>query len=247
MLALTHADEKANANSALKTIRKIHLTRPQRPARCCSVAERQQSPSLPRRRLGCCRCKTHVGPHARRRKSKREFSTKNHPQNSSYKAQRLHAAVLLQSGSNRLRSLVADLVARPAKLMLALTHADEKANANSALKTIRKIHLTRSSVCTLLFCCRAAAIAFAPSSPTWLPPCKTHVGPHARRRKSKREFSTKNHPQNSSYKVQRLHAAVLLQSGSNRLRSLVADLVAVLQNSCWPSRTPTKKQTRIQH
>jgi hypothetical protein len=131
--------------------------------------------------------------------------------------------------------------------MLALTHADEKANANSALKTIRKIHLTRSSVCTLLFCCRAAAIAFAPSSPTWLPRCKTHVGPHARRRKSKREFSTKNHPQNSSYKVQRLHAAVLLQSGSNRLRSLVADLVVALQNSCWPSRTPTKKQARIQH
>jgi hypothetical protein len=131
--------------------------------------------------------------------------------------------------------------------MLALTHADEKANANSALKTIRKIHLTRLSSCTLLFCCRAAAIAFAPSSPTWLPYCKTHVGPHARRRKSKREFCSKNHPQNSSYKVQRLHAAVLLQSGSNRLRSLVADLVAVLQNSCWPSRTPTKKQTRIQH
>jgi hypothetical protein len=118
--------------------------------------------------------------------------------------------------------------------MLALTHADEKASANSALKTIRKIHLTRCSVCTLLFCCRAAAIAFAPSTPTWLPTCKTHVGPNARRRKSKREFSTENHPQNSSYKVQRPHAAVLLQSGSNRLRSLVADFVVVLQNSCWP-------------
>jgi hypothetical protein len=73
--------------------------------------------------------------------------------------------------------------------MLALTHADEKANANSALN---------------------------------------------------------KHPQNSSYKAQLLQAAVVLQSGSNRLRSLGADLVAVLQNSCWPSRTPTKKQTRIQ-
>jgi hypothetical protein len=40
--------------------------------------------------------------------------------------------------------------------MLAFTHRDEKANANSALKHIRKIHLTRSSVCTLLLCCRAA-------------------------------------------------------------------------------------------
>jgi hypothetical protein len=74
--------------------------------------------------------------------------------------------------------------------MLALTHADEKANANSALN---------------------------------------------------------KHPQNSSYKIQRLQAAVVLQSGSNRLRPLVADLVVFLQNSCWPSRTPTKKQTRIQH
>jgi hypothetical protein len=55
------------------------------------------------------------------------------------------------------------------------------------------------------------------------------------------------HPQNSSYKVQLLHTAAVLQSGSNRLRSLVADLVALLQNSCWPSRTPTKKQARIQH
>ncbi len=50
-----------------------------------------------------------------------------------------------------------------------------------------KIHLTISSLCTLLFCCRAAAIAFAPSSPTWLQHCKTHVGPHAPRWKSKRE------------------------------------------------------------
>ncbi len=69
----------------------------------------------------------------------------------------------------------------PAKLMLALTHRNEKANANSGHKTNHKIRLTRPSDCTLLFCCRAAAIAFAPSSPTWLPYCKTHVGPHARR------------------------------------------------------------------
>jgi hypothetical protein len=48
------------------------------------------------------------------------------------------------------------------------------------IKNNPKIHLTRYSFCTLLFCCRAAASAFAPSSPTWLQPCKTHVGPHAR-------------------------------------------------------------------
>jgi hypothetical protein len=57
--------------------------------------------------------------------------------------------------------------------MLAFTHADEKANANSALN---------------------------------------------------------KHPQNSSYKPQLLNAAVVLQSGSNRLRSLVAESVKALQN-----------------
>jgi hypothetical protein len=84
------------------------------------------------------------------------------------------------------------------------------------------------------------------ATPIRLQCCKTHVGNHARRLKSKREFSAKDHPQNPSYKVQRLHAAVVLQSGSNCLRSLDADSVVALQNSCWPSRTPTKKQTRIQ-
>jgi hypothetical protein len=57
--------------------------------------------------------------------------------------------------------------------------------------------------------------------------------------------ANKEQPKNPSYKPQRLHAAVLLQSGSKRLRSLVAESVAALQNSCWPSRTPTKMQTRI--
>jgi hypothetical protein len=128
-------------------------------------------------------CKTHVGPHARRRKSKREFSTKQ-----------TSAKFILQGTAAARCYYVAERQQSPslprrqlgcctAKLMLALTHADEKANANSALS---------------------------------------------------------KYPQNSSYKVQLLHAAIMLQSGGNRLRSLVADFVAVLQNSCWPSRTTTK-------
>jgi hypothetical protein len=124
--------------------------------------------------------------------------------------------------------------------MLALTHADKKANAHSARKNIRKIHLTSHSHWTLLFWCRAAAIAFAPSSPISLQLCKTHVGPHARRRKSKCAFITEKHPQNASYKPQLLHATVLMQSGGNRLRSHVADFVAALQNSSWPSRITMK-------
>jgi hypothetical protein len=52
--------------------------------------------------------------------------------------------------------------------------------------------------------------------------------------------------ENSSYKGQLLNAAVLQQSGSNRGRSFGADFVAVLQNSCRPSRTETKNKTQIQ-
>jgi hypothetical protein len=35
-------------------------------------------------------------------------------------------------------------------------------------------------------------------------------------------------------------------AGDDAAHGSDADLVVVLQNSCWPSRTPTKKQTRIQ-
>jgi hypothetical protein len=191
-----HADKKANANSALKKIRKIHLTRSSVCTLlfCCRAAAIAFAPSSPTW-LPC--CKTHVGPQARRQKSKREF-----------KKIKTSAKFILQGSANKRCCCVAERQQLPsllrrrlgclaAKLMLALKHADKKANANSALKTIRKIHLTSSSVCTLLFCCRAAAIAFAPSSPTWFSFCKTHVGPQARRQKSKREFSAKNHPQNS--------------------------------------------------
>jgi hypothetical protein len=189
MLAITHADEKANANSALKNIRKIHLTRYSSLTLllCCRAAAIAFAPSSP---IPLLSCKTHVGPHARRRKSKREFSTKQ--TSTKFSLQGLESARCCcvaerqQSPSLPRRQLRC----RTAKLMLAITHADEKANANSALN---------------------------------------------------------KHPQNSSYKVQLLHAAVVLQSGSNRLRSLVADSVTVLQNSCWPSRTPTTKQARIQH
>jgi hypothetical protein len=115
-------------------------------------------------------------------------ATKGQPQNPSYKVQRLHAAVLMQSGSKRLRSLVADSVAVLQNSCWPSRAPMKKANVNSA---------------------------------------------------------NKGQPQNPSYKVQRLHAAVLLQSGSKRHRSLVADFVVVLQNSCRPSRTAMKKQTRI--
>jgi hypothetical protein len=40
---------------------------------------------------------------------------------------------------------------------------------------------------------------------------------------------------------------VVQDAGDDAALSSDAELVAALQNSCWPSRTPTKKQTRIQH
>jgi hypothetical protein len=48
--------------------------------------------------------------------------------------------------------------------------------------------------------------------------------------KEKKNSAHKKQPQNLSYKGQRPHDAVLLQSGSNSLRSLVADVVVALQN-----------------
>jgi hypothetical protein len=81
MLALMHADKKANANSALKTIRKIHdILQGTASARCCFVAERQQSPSLPRRRLGCRSAKLKLAlKHGdeKANANSREFGTKN--------------------------------------------------------------------------------------------------------------------------------------------------------------------------
>jgi hypothetical protein len=53
-----------------------------------------------------------------------------------------------------------------------------------------------------------------------------------RDKKSNTISATQKEPQNSSYKVQLLHAAVLLQTEGNRLRSLVANSVVVLQNPC---------------
>jgi hypothetical protein len=102
-------------------------------------------------------------------------------QNSSYKVQRLHAAVLLQSESNRIRSVVADSVVELQNSGRPSCTPTKNKTRIQQMKNYKKIHLTRHSVRTLLFCCRAKAIALAPSLPTWLPPCKTQVGPRARR------------------------------------------------------------------
>jgi hypothetical protein len=110
MLALTHADEKANANSALNKHPQFIL-QGSAPARCCCDAERQQSPSLLRRRLGCCSAKLMLVITHADEKANANSALNKHPQNSSYKVQLLYAAAALQSSSNRLRSISADLVA----------------------------------------------------------------------------------------------------------------------------------------
>jgi hypothetical protein len=133
---------------------------------------------------------------------------KKQPQNSSYKVQRLHAAVLLQSGSNSLRSLVADLVAVLQNLCRPSRTAMKKQTQIHDMKTNHKIHLTRYSVRTLLFCCRAAAIAFAPSTPIWLLICKTHVGIPAEKNKT-------------THKDQRLHSADFARFHARRKRCAI--------------------------
>ncbi len=50
--------------------------------------------------------------------------------------------------------------------------------------------------------------------------------------------------------VVKIHFSELVvgqDAGDDAAHSSDADFVAALQNSRWPSRTPTKKQTRIQH
>jgi hypothetical protein len=118
--------------------------------------------------------------------------------------------------------------------MSALMHDDEKKTRNQHIKNNHKNHLTRPSVCTLLFCVRAAAIAFAPKSPTWLLSCKNSCRPSrtAMKKQTRNQQINSKQSQNSYYKVQRLHAAVLLQSGGNSFCSFVADSVFELQNSC---------------
>jgi hypothetical protein len=44
---------------------------------------------------------------------------------------------------------------------------------------MKKIYLTRLRTCKLLISFMAAAIAFAPASPIWLPPCIERVTPYA--------------------------------------------------------------------
>ena len=90
------------------------------------------------------------------------------------------ADVVLDAGDDAAHSSDADLVAALQNSCWPSRTAMKKQTQIRHIKNNHKIHLTRYSLCTLLFCCRAAAIAFAPSSPIRLQPCKTHVGPHAR-------------------------------------------------------------------
>jgi hypothetical protein len=89
--------------------------------------------------------------------------------------------VVQDEGDEAAHSSDADLVAALQNSCWTSRTAMKNTTLIQQIQKNNKIHLTRFSVCTLLFCCRAEAIALAPSSPTWLPHCKTHVGPRARR------------------------------------------------------------------
>ena len=89
--------------------------------------------------------------------------------------------VVQNAGDDAAHSSDADLVAALQNSCWPSRTAMKKQTRIQHIKTNHIIHLTRHSNFTLLFCCKAATIAIAPSSPTWLPSCKTNVGPHAPR------------------------------------------------------------------
>jgi hypothetical protein len=159
---------------------KIHLTRFSSRTllfsfRAAAIAVAPSSPIS----FSC--CNTHVRPLIMTMKKKPKFITKEKkPENSSYQVKLLHAAVLFQSCSNRRRSFIPDFIAalrrtrQTSRMMMKMKPKFKIKKTNN-----QKIHLTRFSSCTLLFSFRAAAIAVAPSLPTLLQACNTHVSPRA--------------------------------------------------------------------
>jgi hypothetical protein len=91
----------------------------------------------------------------------------------------------------------------------ALTHHDKKRNEKSAGENNPKLHLTRYSICKLLFPSSAAAIDFAPSSPIWLSLCTAHVSAGAESSKQHAENTQQKQNRKKYYKVQCLHSADL--------------------------------------
>jgi hypothetical protein len=83
------------------------------------------------------------------RKRRENSTSKKHPQTSSYKVQLLHALILTQTIAESGRPRVADLVARLHNLRQLSRMTTQKRTANSAAKTIPKLHLTRRSSFTL--------------------------------------------------------------------------------------------------
>jgi hypothetical protein len=96
-------------------------------------------------------CKIHVGHHARRRKSKREFSTEQASAKFILQGTALSRCCCIAERQQSPSPPRRRLGCRSAKFMLAITHGDEKANANSALNPIHTTKkLTRFSFFTRL-------------------------------------------------------------------------------------------------
>ncbi len=76
---------------------------------------------------------------------------KKHPETSSYKVQLLHALILTQTIAESGRPRVADLVVALHNLRQLSRMTTEKEQQIQQQKNIPKLHLTRSSSCTLRF------------------------------------------------------------------------------------------------
>ena len=166
-------------------------------------------------------------------------------ENSTYKVQCLHAAVPLQSGSNCLRSVVADSVVE--LQMSALAHGDEKHDANSTDEKLQENSSYKAQGPHAAVLMQSGSNRARSLVADMVAALENSGRPSRTETKNKTQIiADEKLQENSSYKGQLLNAAVLQQSGSNRGRSFGADFVAVLQNSCRPSRTETKNKTQIQ-
>jgi hypothetical protein len=189
-------------------------------------------------------CKSRAAGTQRKR---RESSTsKKHPETSSYKVQLLHALILTQTIAESGRPRGADLV-------VALHNLRQLSRMTTEIE--QQIQHQKTSPNFILQGAESARFDSDADHRRERPPPRRRLGclpaqltsalTHDDAKNSK--FSSKKHPQTSSYKGQNLHALILTQTIAESGRPRGADLVVALHNLRQLSRMTTEKEQQIQH
>jgi hypothetical protein len=128
---------------------------------------------------------------------------------------------------------------------LTFTRHINSTRSASIAQPKKRSNLTRSRVPTLELRVRACAIAFAPSTPTWLPSCSVGVTLQARHQRNTLCKHSTNKNEIKSHKEQGPDAGVVCESLRNRFRALISDLVAVMYPARYSSRTKPTHHAKI--